>query len=197
MAVGGRKGHTRRTASGGTTTVRPHSFRYKAASNAASLWDRPGGRRKALGWLAAGGIASLAYGVVWLIWGVGEGIVVAAFTFVAVAVADNATQARRAWRNRRRWRSLSHRLNHTRARFYRRRTQYLDSNPFARHVFEKHVRRYQVNGALKGPDGKTRATTSKTVRGKRKAKALVAKGKAAGWETETLTVLDPMERARS
>lgn len=197
MATGGRKGHTRRTASGGTTTVRPHTFRYKAASNAASLWDRPGGRRRAIGWLAAGGIASIAYGIVWAIWGIGEGLVAASFTFVAVALADNAAGARRAWRNRRRWRSLSHRLNHTRARFYRRRTQILDGNPFARKMFETHVRRYQVNGTLKGPDGKARATTSRTVRGRKKARALEARGRAAGWETERLTVLDPMERARS
>jgi hypothetical protein len=198
MAQGTRKAHTRRTPSGGTTTVHQHNFRYRAASTAASLWDRPGQRGKAVRYLAVAGIASVAYAIVAAIWGIGEGIVTASITIIAVSLADNWHQARRAYRKAPKYQGLSARLNNRRQRFYLWRAQHMKNHPAQAALFESHVRRYKVTASAPGANGKPAARAEKIVRGKRKARRLEARAKAYGWNhEETLTVLDPMEKVRA
>jgi len=178
--------------------VRPTTFRYRAAVKGATEWNRPGRRRKALAWLAASGAASVGYAVTATTFNVGAACVVAAATVVGVLFADNWAGARRAVKNRPKYRSFKARRHHMRQRFYARRMRWFDEHPVQARIFDAKVRWYQVTVlGPQGPKGTPRARTVRMVRGTDGVKRLNAKALKHKWEPqEAVKVMDPMEKVR-
>jgi hypothetical protein len=186
--------HKRKTASGGTTTVRQHTRRQSYAEQADKLFDSrtPKARRRAWSYVALLGVSSVAWGITTVVWGIGEGIVVTSITLAALMLANNSKQLGRAWRNRPRYMGPAARMALFRYRAGQRAQRYLRTHPLTRRVYRKSAkrwdeygRRYEVIGTGPAPAkrGQPRATTRRVVRGTRRVSELDALAQAQGWTT--------------
>jgi hypothetical protein len=184
--------HSRKTASGGSTTVHQHSRRYTYAEQAAQALRDGGpksGRRVAKG-LALAGAGSIVWATFYALGAGVEGLVIASVAVVLVLMADNWKQARRNLKKGPKYMGPRARMHHFRVSASRRRKAHLDKHPFQKAAYDHLLTRYEVTG--KGPaptvKGQATATTTKVVRGRRNARKLETRGKTAGWSTTTTEV---------
>lgn len=198
MATHTRSGHTRRTASGGTTQVRTTKVQTKGAKVAEDIRNHSATRRTYAA-MAALTVGSVAYGIVQALWVTGGAVVVAVGTTVAFMWAaerygiDHPGRIlRHVRRNRPRYRSLAtyRKLRKTKKARRRsaRRAEWRKNHPVQAALWSRYGAKWEVEltegqASMKHGGRKKPRVTTRTGRGHRGRSKISREAARHGWAT--------------